>query len=530
MPEKSRFSSLVRYVRSLKNMAFGTGNRPTQPVVLNREIVNKILQPLHLMTAFIGHRSKHYPILGSLGLVIWIVSLVCHFSLDFYEAAHIFGWAWATAIGLFFISFSSGTYILIRDTLPWFEDCLEILNVDGNFSETLEKAKKFSSKLPLLLLVSSVLAACGQYFCYFIDNAVQVELGKPWLTVLLNIVRVVSLLHVLYGYILFLIIILFVMYITGASMKEFRDGVECEFRERHVRMTFREAVQLFEHRSQFIRRSSNACLYMLCNIVLTTVLSFVINGYNFLFFSRRAIYLWFALVPMIWTAAPLILAAWATENYQAYVASVVRSWGEHPESDEGDSEGDDMEEYQEAMKKLKVNRSRSVLIASTNLLTTLKRKRLILRQDRRMSAAAMRRESQISEARSSLEDVAASIERKRNLSIGIQNPLPLQVDDIKTRDDDTFPQAGLPSTCIVNSSSTTKGINTQTTKEKRKSKFNFKSYVMYLQGLISEVGFSVGGMVLSWEKVSSIGILWVSVLAIFIQEIVFGNRKSTLLT
>ena len=40
----------------------------------------------------------------------------------------------------------------------------------------------------------------------------------------------------------------------------FSDGVEGEFREQHVRLTFREAVQLFEHRSQFIRRSSNACL------------------------------------------------------------------------------------------------------------------------------------------------------------------------------------------------------------------------------------------------------------------------------
>ena len=36
--------------------------------------------------------------------------------------------------------------------------------------------------------------------------------------------------------------------------------MEGEFREQHVRLTFREAVQLFEHRSQFIRRSSNACL------------------------------------------------------------------------------------------------------------------------------------------------------------------------------------------------------------------------------------------------------------------------------
>lgn len=67
-----------------------------------------------------------------------------------------------------------------------------------------------------------MLAACGQYVCYFIDDAVQLDLGKPWLSVLLNIIRVCSLLHVLYGYILFLVIVLFVMYVTGASMKEFR--------------------------------------------------------------------------------------------------------------------------------------------------------------------------------------------------------------------------------------------------------------------------------------------------------------------
>lgn len=500
----------------------------TQTVVLNRETVNKITRPIHLLTAFIGHRSKHHPILGTFGLVMWILNLVCHFSLDFYEAAHIFGWAWATAIGLFFVSFSSGTYMLISDTLPWLEDGLEILNVDGNFSETLAKTHAIASKLPWLLPVFSVLAACGQYVCYFIDDAVQLDLGKPWLSVLLNIIRVFSLLHVLYGYILFLVIVLFVMYVTGASMKEFRDGVECEFREPQVRLTFREAVQLFEHRSQFIRRSSDACLFILCNLVLTTVLSFVINGYNFLFFNRRAIYLWFALVPMLWSAAPLILAAWATENYQAYVASVVRSWGEHPESDESESEGEDMDEYQEAMKKLKVNRSRSVLIASTNLLKTLTRKRLILRQDRRMSVAAMRRESQLSEARGSLVDDASSNGTNRNL-LGIQNPLRLV--DMETGSEDTFADSPMPSTCILNPSFTPNPMNPPSSGDKKKkSKFNFKSYVMYLQGLIKEVGFSVGGMILSWEKVSSVGILWVSVLAIFIQEIVFGNRKSTLLT
>lgn len=140
MAEKSTLGTIVGYFRSLKKMAFSDRNAP-RTVILNREIVDKILGPVHLLTAFIGHRNKHHRKLGTFGLVLWIMNLVCHFSLDFYEAAHIFGWAWATAIGLFFVSFSSGTYVLIRDTLPWLEDGLEILNVDGNFSETLEKSR-----------------------------------------------------------------------------------------------------------------------------------------------------------------------------------------------------------------------------------------------------------------------------------------------------------------------------------------------------------------------------------------------------
>ena len=63
---------------------------------------------------------------------------------------------------------------------------------------------------------------CGQYFCYFIDNAVQLETKIKWLYITLNIARIISLFHILYGYILFLALLLFVMYITGISMKEFR--------------------------------------------------------------------------------------------------------------------------------------------------------------------------------------------------------------------------------------------------------------------------------------------------------------------
>ena len=58
----------------------------------------------------------------------------------------------------------------------------------------------------------------------------------------------------------YLCIYVFIYRLIDSLIHSFSDGVEGEFREQHVRLTFREAVQLFEHRSQFIRRSSNACL------------------------------------------------------------------------------------------------------------------------------------------------------------------------------------------------------------------------------------------------------------------------------
>lgn len=247
---------------------------------------------------------------------------------------------------------------------------------------------------------------------------------------------------------------------------------------------------------------------MLVNLVLTTVLSFVINAYNFLFLRRLAVYLWFAFVPLIWSVLPLTMAAWATENYHSYVTSVVRSWGEHPESDESESEGEEMDDYHEALKKLRINRSRSVLIASTNLLKSLQRKRLILRKDRRLSIATQRRESLYAGQDGNFLSTPSAT-RLIDLEAPSENPnVPL---------------------AMINGN-VTRASSSNSQQNKKKSKFNFKAYVMYLKGLIRGVGFSVGGIVLTWEKVSGLGILLVSVLAVFIQEVVFGSRKSTLLT
>ena len=113
-------------------------------VAPGRDELTRILSPVHLVTAFIGYRSKNHPCLSCIGLPLWVLNLTIHFALDFYEAKHVFGWAWATAMGVFFFSFVTGTYSIIKSTIPWLEDALEVLHAEGNFTETLEKLHKIA--------------------------------------------------------------------------------------------------------------------------------------------------------------------------------------------------------------------------------------------------------------------------------------------------------------------------------------------------------------------------------------------------
>ena len=71
-------------------------------------------------------------------------------------------------------------------------------------------------------------------------------------------------------------------------------------------------------------------------VVLTTLLvacsaSFVLNAYNFLFLKRFAIYVWFAIAPLIWVVCPLTGAAWVTKTYVRYKLVVVNAWVDIPE-------------------------------------------------------------------------------------------------------------------------------------------------------------------------------------------------------
>lgn len=164
--KKQTLSSVVNCVRRIQKMA-------RSELELPREDLLAILKPIYIVSSFIGHRNKNYhPWLGKFGLVLWISNIFIHFSLDFYDATYKYGWAWATAIAVFLISFLSGTFMIIRDTIPWIEDALEILYVDGNFTETLEKARKVAKVGNEIVLILKGLFEKGNFQVQYLDKTV----------------------------------------------------------------------------------------------------------------------------------------------------------------------------------------------------------------------------------------------------------------------------------------------------------------------------------------------------------------------
>ena len=58
-------------------------------------------------------------------------------------------------------------------------------------------------------------------------------------------------------------------------------------------------------------------------------------------------------------------------------------------------------------------------------------------------------------------------------------------------------------------------------------KFNFEKYISFLQNVLPTVGFDILGITVTWNMVSTIIFLELSLLSLFVQESIFGNEKAT---
>ena len=63
---------------------------------------------------------------------------------------------------------------------------------------------------------------------------------------------------------------------------------------------------------------------------------------------------------------------------------------------------------------------------------------------------------------------------------------------------------------------------------KNRPRFNFEKFLSYLESMRSVVGFSISGIMVTWDLVSTTLFLLFSIIAVFMQESIFGDQKSTL--
>ena len=94
----------------------------------------------YLLSAGIGDTNRVYNrFKGWIGLVIWILNMIIHFGLDFYEAVFVFEVSWATCIGVFFITLVACCYSMIKHSVPWFIKGVKKLKKDGHYPKTLRR-------------------------------------------------------------------------------------------------------------------------------------------------------------------------------------------------------------------------------------------------------------------------------------------------------------------------------------------------------------------------------------------------------
>jgi len=63
---------------------------------------------------------------------------------------------------------------------------------------------------------------------------------------------------------------------------------------------------------------------------------------------------------------------------------------------------------------------------------------------------------------------------------------------------------------------------------RRLPKFHFEKYILYLDKVSRNVGFSIGVVLVTWELVSAVFFFLISLIALFVQESIFGKAESTI--
>ena len=198
----------------------------------------------------------------------------------------------------------------------------------------------------------------------------------------------------------------------------------------------------------------------------------MVNAYLYLYKNRYRIYIWHALMPLILAVYPMCTAAWVTKRYHLYFAVVVKAWAEYPEEN-SDSDSDD----------------EPPAVTQEN---TILNKRIF--------------ESKVTPS----TDMYIHLPDKGHVTVG---------EPISTlRSVETLTNVLKGSTRVVG----------RWQRNRKLPPFTFEKYITYLNQVVPISGFKIGVLTITWERVSTSLFLLTSIVAVFIQETIFGDKKSQL--
>ena len=275
---------------------------------------------------------------------------------------------------------------------------------------------------------------------------------------------------------------------------------------------------------------------MLIILVVSSTLSFTLNVYNFLFVKRFAVYFWFAVLPLLWIAIPLGVAAWVTDTYQTLAGVILKNWAQSS-GGAGHTSAKEVVKSDVTPEVTCITCRSSARLRSTHCTGSQ-----YARQKFRKSSRNVIRPLQImSYPKESNTDFAFYIgagniqnsfylPRNKEKFSSADTPEPtVEQQETDQRPLERVMSEGIGLTPAVGERAMDKA--SVTSRENSQSipvKFDFERYIIYLQCLLPDVGFSVAGCLITWDKMFGLAVFMISLAAVFIQEVIFGRRKNTI--
>ena len=278
---------------------------------------------------------------------------------------------------------------------------------------------------------------------------------------------------------------------------------------------------------------------MLIILVVSSTLSFTLNVYNFLFVKRLAIYFWFAVLPLLWIALPLAVAAWVTDTCQTFAGVVLQNWAQ--------SSGDAAHTSLQGMTNdvtpevtcitcRSSSRSKKSLCENSigNQYARPKFRKNLRNVIRPLQVKSSPKESNTNAAyyigaenmQNSFspkltggETLKPTVEQRETDQRVLQAAIDWGTGLEPAVGEQPIGQQALGRVPIIscNYSQIVPAV-----------RFDFERYIIYLQCLLPDVGFSVAGCLVTWEKLFGLAVFMISVAAVFIQEVIFGSGKNTI--